>query len=183
MRCATPRRARLRRKHQLPRPLQLQLQRHAYSNAIADRYAKTKFVTNSKHVAHHRALAFQHPASLPVTAPSARTVSTSVVNPNAATTVGYALSGKAIFGIHYNVSGIPGQVTIPAGSSSSSFTLTAIPNGPSNGRNMVAKMALQKGLGYRLSAAKKASVTIVEPPSHAYAHTDADPLRSDSCPG
>jgi hypothetical protein len=90
-------------------------------------------------------------------------VTTSAVNPNATTTVNYAISGNAIAGIHYSLSGIPGQITIPAGSSSASFSLTAIPNGPSNGHKMTAKMALQKGVGYRLSAAKKASVTIVEP--------------------
>jgi hypothetical protein len=93
------------------------------------------------------------------------TVRTSVINRDMAITVGYGISGKAIAGIHYNISGIPGQITIPAGSSSASFTLMAIPNGPSNGHKMTARVTLQKGIGYRLSAAKKADVTIVEPVS------------------
>jgi len=92
------------------------------------------------------------------------TVRTSVINRNAPITVAYAISGKAIPGIHYDVSGIPGQVTIPAGSSSASFTVTAAPNGPSNGHKMTARVRLQQGAGYKLSsAAKEASVTIVEP--------------------
>lgn len=90
-------------------------------------------------------------------------VRTSVVNPNAATTIFYSMSGKAIFGIHYNLSGIFGQMTIPAGASSASVILTPIANSPSNGRSMTAKIALQNAAGYKLSAAKKASISIREP--------------------
>ena len=90
-------------------------------------------------------------------------VRNSVVNPNTVTTVPYVIGGTAILGMHYNLSGIPGQVTIPAGASSASVIVTPIANGPSNGRTMTLKMTLQQSASYKLSAANKASISIVEP--------------------
>ncbi len=90
-------------------------------------------------------------------------VRNSVVNPNAATTVPYVIGGTAILGMHYNVSGIPGQVTIPAGASSASVTVTPIASGPSNGRTMILKLTLQQSDAYKVSGADKTSISIVEP--------------------
>jgi len=43
-------------------------------------------------------------------------------------TVTYSMSGKAIFGTDYTVSGTFGQITVPGGASSATVTLTALTN-------------------------------------------------------
>jgi hypothetical protein len=75
------------------------------------------------------------------------------------------MSGKAILGTHYTLSGPRGQATIPAGTSSVNVTLTPLTANLTSGKNMAVKMTLQRGSGYKLSSAKKASITIVSPPA------------------
>ena len=70
-------------------------------------------------------------------------------------TVNYSMSGSAILGKNYSLSGTPGQVTIPSGASSVSVTLTQLSVGT---LGKTAKMTLQSGAGYSLSAPISASV-------------------------
>jgi hypothetical protein len=65
------------------------------------------------------------------------------------------MSGGAILNKHYSMSGTPGQVTIPAGASSATVTLTVLSIG-STGKT--ATMNLQSGGGYTLSSPTSASV-------------------------
>ena len=61
-------------------------------------------------------------------------------------TVHYSMSGGAILGTDYTLSGTPGQVTIPAGQSSAKVILHALRNVKKN-----ATMTLTPGPGYFLS--------------------------------
>ena len=72
-----------------------------------------------------------------------------------AITVHYSMGGNAILGQHYSLSGTPGQVTIQAGASSASVTLTVLSVGYT-GRT--ATMNLTSGTGYTLSTPTSASV-------------------------
>jgi hypothetical protein len=72
-----------------------------------------------------------------------------------AITVHYSMGGNAILGQHYSLSGTPGQVTIQAGASSASVTLTVLSVGYA-GRT--ATMNLTSGTGYTLSTPTSASV-------------------------
>jgi hypothetical protein len=85
-------------------------------------------------------------------------VSTSIVNPTAAVTVNYRMSGRAALGTNYTLSGSPGQVTIPAGAHSANVTLTAV---SARRRPKVANMVLISGSGYSVSFPNSASVTIM----------------------
>ena len=75
------------------------------------------------------------------------------------TTVHYSMSGSASLGTDYTLSGSPGQVTIPAGQSSGSVTLSA--SSTNAKKKKTATMNLQSGAGYKLGKPKNATVTIV----------------------
>jgi len=75
------------------------------------------------------------------------------------TTVHYSMSGTASLGTDYTLSGSPGQVTIPAGQSSGSVTLSASSSNVK--KKKTATMNLQSGAGYKLGKPKNATVTIV----------------------
>ena len=75
------------------------------------------------------------------------------------TTVHYSMSGTASLGTDYTLSGSPGQVTIPAGQSSGSVTLSA--SSTNAKKKKTATMNLQSGAGYKLAKPKNATVTIV----------------------
>jgi hypothetical protein len=71
------------------------------------------------------------------------------------------MAGRAIFGKHYTLSGTFGQVTLPAGASTATVTLTSIPNSIRRG-NKAAILSLLAGNGYQLSSSSRvAAVTIV----------------------
>ena len=74
------------------------------------------------------------------------------------TTVHYSMSGSATLGTDYTLSGTPGQVTIPAGQSSGSVTLSA--SSTNAKKKKTATMNLQSGAGYKLGKPKNATVTI-----------------------
>jgi len=62
-------------------------------------------------------------------------------------------------GTDYTLSGSPGQVTIPAGQSSGSVTLSA--SSTNAKKKKTATVNLQSGAGYKLGKPKNATVTIV----------------------
>jgi hypothetical protein len=74
-----------------------------------------------------------------------------------ATTVNYRMSGSAVLGRNYSLSGTPGQFTIPSGASSATVILTQLTVG-SLGKTAI--MNLQSGAGYSLSASSSASVSM-----------------------
>lgn len=74
---------------------------------------------------------------------------------SAATTVGYSMGGTALQGSNYSLSGTPGQVTIQAGSSSATVTLTELSVGR---RGKTATMTLNPGPGYTPSSPTSATV-------------------------
>jgi predicted Zn-dependent protease len=82
------------------------------------------------------------------------TVSTSTPG-SSDVTVTYRMSGTAIFGSNYSLSGTPGQVTIQAGSSSATVTLTESSVGQ---RGKTATMTLNPGSGYNVSFPSNATV-------------------------
>jgi hypothetical protein len=57
------------------------------------------------------------------------------------------MSGKAMLGSDYTMSGTPGQVTIPAGQTSGSVTLSALIDNVKE-KKETAVMTLQPGSGY-----------------------------------
>jgi len=79
-------------------------------------------------------------------------------NATAAVTVNYAMTGRAILGRQYTLSGSPGQVTIPAGASSADVTLTVL-SSPRK-RPKPATMLLMPGSTYNLSWPTSAAVSI-----------------------
>jgi hypothetical protein len=74
-------------------------------------------------------------------------------------TIRYSMTGRAINGTQYVLSA-NGQVTLPAGSTSVTVTLTSIPNSIRKGKK-TAKMILLPGAGYQISRARAAVVTIL----------------------
>jgi hypothetical protein len=84
------------------------------------------------------------------------TITISSVRPNDVA-VSYIMGGKAILGRNYRLSGSPGQVTIPAGASSATVTLTAFGGGK---RPRPATMILRPGAAYNLSWPITATVRI-----------------------
>lgn len=87
------------------------------------------------------------------------TFTASTANPNAPITVNYSMSGKAILGTQYTLSGNYGNVTIPAGASSASVTLTALTPRITQ-RNQKLTLSLLSGSGYRTPRSKKIALTI-----------------------
>ena len=82
---------------------------------------------------------------------------------NQPVTVTYSMSGKAMQGSDYTLSGNPGQVTIPAGSSSATVTLHAIADHIAE-KTESAVMTLNKGSTYTVARARKATVSILNGP-------------------
>src|ERR1043166_3303332 len=76
-------------------------------------------------------------------------------------TVGYLMSGTATNGTDYTLSGTPNQVTIPAGQSSATVTLTSILDQVTEGTE-TAIMTLQRGRGYKVSHNNKAILSTIE---------------------
>jgi outer membrane biosynthesis protein TonB len=85
------------------------------------------------------------------------TITASVVTTNPVT-VSYAMSGGAILGRNYFLSGTPGHVTIPAGASSATITLTVL---TASGRGSAATMTLSSGSTYTVSSPQSATVNVV----------------------
>jgi hypothetical protein len=90
------------------------------------------------------------------------TVSASTINPFKVTTVHYSISGKAQYGTDYRLSGVFGQVDIPAGASSASVVLHALTDSLMEKKAEKATMKLSKGAAYKLSSPKKATVSIAD---------------------
>lgn len=92
------------------------------------------------------------------------TVSASTINPFQVTTVHYLISGKAQYGTDYRLSGVFGRVDIPAGASSASVVLHALTDSLIEKKAEKATMKLSKGKGvaYKLSSPKKATVSIAD---------------------
>jgi hypothetical protein len=88
------------------------------------------------------------------------TFTTSKPSPGNDLTVNCAMTGTAVLGTHYTLSGSANSIVIPAGASSASLTLNALTTGLSSGSE-VATMNLRSGAGYKLPKAAKASVTIM----------------------
>jgi hypothetical protein len=97
------------------------------------------------------------PASARTGGSATYTVTASLIDPASAVTVNYRMSGTAVLGTHYSLSGTPGSVTIPAGASSADVTLTVL-KGPRKTKR--AAMTLTSGSGYTVSASSTATVTI-----------------------
>jgi hypothetical protein len=74
-----------------------------------------------------------------------------------AVTVTYTMSGTAIMGSNYSLSGTPGQVTIQPGASSATVTLTELSVGR---RAKTGTMTLTPGSGYSVSSPNSASVSL-----------------------
>ena len=74
-----------------------------------------------------------------------------------AVTVSYTMGGSATLGSNYALSGTPDQVTIQAGASSASVTLTESSVGK---RGKTATMTLTPGSGYSLSSSNSTSVAL-----------------------
>ena len=87
------------------------------------------------------------------------TVSGTTINPSQPVTINYSMSGTAILGTHYILSGSPGQIMIPQGSSSGSVTLSALSTSLTSGSEN-ATMTIVGGGGYKISKTKTATVTI-----------------------
>lgn len=91
-------------------------------------------------------------------------MTTSSVNPNAATIVNYSMKGKAVLGKHYTISDVKGQIRIPAGGSSAFVRLTALKTNLVQGRE-TARMLIKAGTDYKVSSTgRTASVTIANVP-------------------
>ena len=99
------------------------------------------------------------PAAISPGSDATFTISASSVNPNQIVAVQYFLSGRAIFGTEYTVDGPPGEADIPAGSSSTTVVLHAVPNIPMHrGEKVILNLA--GGAGYKVSKPNRATVTI-----------------------
>ncbi len=104
-----------------------------------------------------------HPTAAPATVSAGQNATftvSSIHGPgNCSITVHYSMSGNAILGSDYTLSGTPGQVTIPAGSSTGTVTLTA--NSP-HAKKVTAQMNLTSGNGYVLSNKAKFRKAVVK---------------------
>jgi PKD repeat protein len=77
-----------------------------------------------------------------------------------AVTVNYSMSGTASLGSDYNLSGTAGTVTIAAGQSSATVTLSSLRDSVRENKE-TATMTLQSGTGYKVGKAKSATVNIL----------------------
>jgi hypothetical protein len=76
-------------------------------------------------------------------------------------TVHYSMSGTAMQGTDYTLSGTPGQITIPANQPTGSVTLHAIADHVTEGSE-TATMTLTSGSGYTVSPANSATIIIID---------------------
>ena len=82
--------------------------------------------------------------------------------PSQALTVNYSHSGVATLGSDYTLSGTVGQVTIPAGQTSASFTLTSLADPDENAeKGETAIMTLKSSPNYAVGTPGSATVTIL----------------------
>jgi len=72
-------------------------------------------------------------------------------------TVGYRMSGSALYGSNYSLSGSYGEVTIPAGANSATVTITEL---AAARRTKTATMTLNPGSGYILKRPTTATVSL-----------------------
>ena len=82
------------------------------------------------------------------------TASAPVANP---TVVNYHMIGNAVQDVNYSLSGLPGQATIAAGTTSTTVTLTVL-TAPK--RTKTATMVLDQGIGYQVGQFVSAQVSI-----------------------
>jgi uncharacterized protein (DUF1800 family) len=87
---------------------------------------------------------------------------------NQALTVAYSASGSAVSGADY--AALPGVMTIPAGASSATLTLSPLPSINSN-PSVTATLSLTAGSGYAIGTPGAATVTITEVPATLYTTT------------
>jgi hypothetical protein len=73
-------------------------------------------------------------------------------------TVNYTMSGSAVTGKNYSLSGTAGQVTIPAGQSSTSVTARVLSNRKNKGKTII--MTLVPAAGYTVAEPSQAVVNI-----------------------
>jgi hypothetical protein len=86
------------------------------------------------------------------------TATATTINPSQALIVNYNVSGTAVFGSDYTLSGNPNQLTIPPGQSSGTITLNAITAATKGSEK--ATLTLNAGSGYDLAGAKKIRATV-----------------------
>ncbi len=79
------------------------------------------------------------------------------VAPGSALTVNYSMSGSATLGTVYSLSGTSGKLTIPAGATSATVTLTALKDSKLTQK---ATLTLSSGTGYTVSSPNSATVLI-----------------------
>jgi hypothetical protein len=99
-----------------------------------------------------------NPISIPAGATSTFTVTASSATASDRS-IHYVMSGKAINGRQYTLSGTPGQAFLPAGSTTTTVTLTSIPNSIRKGAKP-AVLTITAGSDYQISSPSGASVTI-----------------------
>ena len=87
------------------------------------------------------------------------TISASTINPSQIVAVHYSVSGTAHLGTEYTLSGAFGEADIPAGVSSTTVVLHAIPNVTPRKREK-AGLVLNAGAGYKIAKPNKATVAI-----------------------
>jgi BNR repeat-like domain len=87
------------------------------------------------------------------------TISASTVNPAQATIIHYSMGGTARLGTDYTLTGVIGEVDIPTGSASTTVVLQALTDAVRE-KNETVIMKLGRGANYRLSARRKAKITI-----------------------
>lgn len=85
------------------------------------------------------------------------TITASAANPDSATTVFYAMTGTAVRNSQYSLSGTYGSVTIPAGATTGTVTLTVV-TGPKKAKT--ATMNLSSSSGYSLGTPRSATVSV-----------------------
>ena len=85
------------------------------------------------------------------------TITATTVNPSQLLTINYAMSGTAVLGSDYQISGVPGQIDIPPGQSSGSLVLT-VTTSKTRGSEK-ATMTLTSGGGYKLPVGKRKKTT------------------------
>ena len=87
-------------------------------------------------------------------------ISASLVNTNSDITISYAMSGSAVLGTNYSLSGEPRQVTIPAGQSSATVMVRILSGRKNKGKTVI--MNLISGAGYTVSTPARAPISITK---------------------
>jgi hypothetical protein len=87
------------------------------------------------------------------------TISATTINPSQPITVHYFMSGQAVLGTDYTLNNSSGQIDIPAGASSATIVLHAVPNRPTR-KGEKATLNLSANAGYKIGKPNKATVTI-----------------------